>query len=87
MTAISPVFEIATDKALPATKHTSEQVVGSYRLVAESQCDKRGGLILGDYAAAMDIGGGHAARQSLIEGIKKAQADGCAVTVSAFNHS
>ncbi len=87
MTSATPLFTLATEKALPEVTHPSKEVIGGRLYEAVSQCEKRGGLILNDAKFAMELGGGHAAQQTLIEGIKRADAEGCAVQIQAFNHS
>ncbi len=86
-TAATPLFTLATEKALPAITHPSQEVIGGRLYEALSQCEKRGNSILNDVKFAMELGGGHAAQQTLIEAIKNADAEGCAVQIQAFNHS
>lgn len=87
MTAATPLFRIATEQKLPRSTTKAEIVVGDLRLEAKSQCDKRGSLILSDYKAAAEMGGGFAAQQNLIHCIRQAEADSCAVAVRVFKHS
>lgn len=85
--SLAPMFEIATDKALPKTLHKAEMVINGLLVVAESQCQQRASELASNFVGAMEHSASHVAREVSIADIAAAQKDGCAASIRVFANS